>query len=104
MPTTRVIQYRTTPEAADENERLIRAVFAELALKNHAGLRYSSFRLADGVSFVHVAEFEGDTNPLAESAAFAEFQSGIADRCEQGPEAVSATTLGTFRTWMADRD
>ena len=103
MAAARVIQYRTTPEAADENERLIRAVFTELALKNAPGLRYSSFRLADGVSFVHVAEFEGDTNPLTESAAFAEFQAGIADRCEQGPDAAGATTLGTVRTWTADQ-
>ena len=39
MAAARVIQYRTTPEAADENERLIRAVFTELALKNAPGLR-----------------------------------------------------------------
>ena len=31
MPVTKVIRYRTKPEHADENERLIRAVFAELA-------------------------------------------------------------------------
>ena len=34
MPTTRVIRYRTKPEHADENERLVRAVFAELAESN----------------------------------------------------------------------
>jgi hypothetical protein len=28
MPVTKVIRYRTKPEHADENERLIRAVFA----------------------------------------------------------------------------
>ncbi len=31
MPTTKVIRYRTKPEHADENERLVRDVFAELA-------------------------------------------------------------------------
>ena len=37
MPTTRVIRYRTKPEHADENERLVRGVFAELAEENPAG-------------------------------------------------------------------
>ena len=31
MTVTRVIRYKTHPECADENERLIRDVFAELA-------------------------------------------------------------------------
>ena len=31
MPVTKVIRYRTKPEHADENQRLIRDVFAELA-------------------------------------------------------------------------
>ena len=33
MTSQRSIRYRTKPEHADENERLIRAVFAELAEK-----------------------------------------------------------------------
>ena len=31
MTTATVVRYTTRPEAADENERLIRAVFAQLA-------------------------------------------------------------------------
>jgi hypothetical protein len=46
MPTTRVIRYRTKPEHADENERLVRAVFAELVEEDPAGLHYATFRLA----------------------------------------------------------
>ena len=37
MTTTKVIRYRTKPEQADENERLIRAVFAELAQRVPTG-------------------------------------------------------------------
>jgi hypothetical protein len=96
MTVTKVIRYRTKPEAADENERLIREVFAELALKNPEGLRYAAFRLDDGVSFVHVAVHD-DENPLNASAAFAEFQSGIKDRCVEGPIPADATVIGSYR-------
>jgi hypothetical protein len=97
MPVTKVVRYRTNPQDADENERLIREVFAELAADPPDGLRYASFRLDDGVSFVHVAVLEGDHNPLADSAAFAKFQAGIGDRCAEGPAASDATVVGSYR-------
>ena len=96
MTTTKVIRYRTKPEQADENERLIREVFAELASKDPEGLHYATFRLDDGVSFVHVAVLDGDENPLASSPAFAAFQAGVADRCAEGPVPADATAIGNF--------
>ena len=96
MSTTRVIRYRTKPEHADENERLVRAVFAELAEGRPDGLHYATFRLDDGVSFVHVAETDGDENPLASSPAFAAFQADIGQRCAEGPTPAEATVIGNF--------
>lgn len=95
---TLVIRYTPKAAEADENQRLVEAVFAELAATEPDGLRYATFRLADG-SFVHVADVEGDTNPLTESAAFAAFSAGVADRCEdgQGPSAQPATLVGSYR-------
>ena len=95
MSAIKVIRYRTNPQDADENARLIRDVFAELAAEQPDGLRYASFRLADGVSFVHVAVVDGE-NPLPDSAAFAKFQSGISDRCADGPVASDATLIGSY--------
>ena len=97
MTTTKVIRYRTKPEQADENERLIRAVFAELAQECPDGLRYATFRLDGGVNFVHVAVLDGEENPLTSSPAFAAFQAGIAERCAEGPVAADATAIGDFR-------
>ena len=97
MTVTKVIRYRTKPESADENERLIRGVFAELARQNPEGLRYAAFRHDDGVSFLHVAVLDGDENPLTTSAAFGEFQSGIQDRCAEGPIPADATVVGSYR-------
>ena len=97
MSAIKVVRYQTKPESADENEQLIRDVFAELAESQPDGLRYASFRLDDGVSFVHVAVVDGEHNPLTESAAFGKFQAGIADRCVEGPIAADATTVGSYR-------
>ena len=97
MTTTKVIRYRTKPERAEENERLIREVFVELAQNDPEGLQYATFRLDDGVSFVHVAVLDGEENPLTSSPAFAAFQAGVADRCAEGPIPADATAIGNFR-------
>jgi hypothetical protein len=97
MPVAKVVRYTAKPEHAEENEHLIRKVFAELAEHDPGGLRYAAFRLDDGVSFVHVAIVEGEQNPLTSSAAFGRFQSGIADRCAEGPVASDATVVGSYR-------
>ena len=60
MTTMKVIRYRTKPEQGDENERLIREVFAELAQEGPEGLDYAAFRFDDGVSFVHVAVLDDE--------------------------------------------
>jgi hypothetical protein len=97
MTTTKVVRYTTKPEAADENARLVAAVFTELAGTEPAGLRYATLRLEDGVSFVHVAELNADRNPLADSPAFAAFQAGLADRVVEAPAARDATVVGSYR-------
>jgi hypothetical protein len=97
MILTKVIRYKTKPESADENERLIRDVFAELAEQKPEGLHYAAFRLDDGVSFLHVAVIDGETNPLSASAAFGQFQSGIQDRCIDGPTPADAAIVGSYR-------
>jgi hypothetical protein len=97
MTIAKVVRYRTKPECADENERLIRAVFAELAAKDPDGVRYAALRLQDGVSFVHVVLLDGEENPLNASAAFGEFQAGIGERCAEGPFPSDATVVGSYR-------
>jgi quinol monooxygenase YgiN len=97
MPTnTRVIRYRTKPEHAEENERLIRDVYAELTAEDPGGLQYATFRLDDGVSFVHVAVTDDDANPLNSSPAFAAFQADIGERLAEGPTPTGATVIGNF--------
>ena len=96
MSATRFIRYTTHPEHADENARLIRAVFAALADAKPDGVHYAAFRLDDGVSFMHVVTLDGDTNPLNEVPAFAEFQADIMSRVVAPPATVVATVVGNY--------
>jgi len=97
VPVAKVVRYTTKPECAQENERLIRDVFAELAADQPDGLRYAAFRLDEGLTFMHVAVLDDQENPLTASAAFGKFQAGIRDRCTDGPLAADATVVGSFR-------
>ena len=90
---TAVIRYQTKPEAADENQRLVENVFAELALKAPPGVRYQSFRLDDGVSFLHIAT---GGEALQDLPAFQEFQRDLASRLAEGPDRTEATQIGRY--------
>jgi class 3 adenylate cyclase len=82
-----------TPLVGRRHElRLIEKVFAELAAEAPAGLSYSSFRLADGVTFVHVVDGEG----LTELVAFQEFQRTFDERLAEGPVRDDATLVGAY--------
>jgi hypothetical protein len=91
-----VVRYTTRSGAADENEQLIKAVFAQLAEQQPEGLRYVAIRLDDGVSFIHVAVVEGDHNPLTALPAFGEFTSAIKERCTDGPTPANGTVVGAY--------
>jgi hypothetical protein len=95
---TSVIRYKTRPDAADENARLVAAVYAALAVAKPDDLEYATYRLDDGVTFVHVAKLPDDSNPLASIPEFAEFQREIADRCVEQPDPRAATVVGSYRS------
>ncbi len=96
---TTIVRYKVKADQAEENRAFIRRVFEELDASKPDGLRYVSFNLADGVSFVHIAVVEsadGD-NPLPKTAAFKDFVADIKDRCEEPPAASSADIVGSYR-------
>ena len=97
QPTAIVVQYRTRPDAAEPNQQLVERVFDELRRRRPRGLRYMVFRLEDGVGFVHVAIFDEDDDPLAESAAFRRFQERTGERLVGPPDIKSMTIVGSYR-------
>ncbi len=96
-----VVRYEMRPDTAADNQALVEEVFADLARSEPEGLRYAAFRLADGVSFVHVGIVSGDGDPLRESAAFQEFQRTFADRAAGPPVPSGAELIGSYR-FLAD--
>jgi hypothetical protein len=97
---TTVVRYQVKPERAEENQRLIEEVFAELEERAPEGFTYKVFRLDDGVSFIHVViEHDGVEHPdsLQDVPAFQAFVADIADRCEDPPVATGATVVGGYR-------
>jgi hypothetical protein len=94
-----VIRYRTRPESADENQRLVEDVYTELAARDPGGMRYATLRLADGVTFIHIFMTDTDDTPntMGNIAAFAEFQRELAQRCVEQPAAQAATVVGSYR-------
>jgi hypothetical protein len=91
-----MVQYKVKPDRVAENEQLVGAVYAELAAKEPDGLRYGTFKLPDGVSFVHLAAHE-DENPLQQIEAFQRFQEGIRDRCDEPPAVSALEEIGSYR-------
>ena len=96
-----MVRYKVKPERAEENEELVRAVYAELRRTEPAGIRYATFQLEDGVSFVHLSstETEDGHNPLSETKAFKEFLKDIGDRCDEAPVATEVREVGSFRAF-----
>ena len=94
-----MVRYRVKPERVEENEELVRAVYDELRRTEPAGLRYATFKLDDGVSFVHLAvtESESGGSPLSRLRAFQEFQKDIEDRTDESPVVTELDQIGSFR-------
>ena len=87
-------------EAADENQRRVEGVFAELAAARPDNVSYIVLRLADD-SFVHVSfhdHGDDEPNPIASTAAFAHFQDGHADRREGNVDQQTAELVGAYIT------
>ncbi len=94
---TVIVRYRTAPEHSDENKRLVRAVFESLSKQNPGGIRYATYVMDDGVSFVHVATIDDAAkNPLNALPAFAEFQKDIKGRCVEPPVVSEVAIVGSY--------
>jgi hypothetical protein len=94
-----MVRYKVKPDRVAENEELVGAVYDELHRTEPTGFRYATFRLGDGVSFVHLAsvETENGNNPLSQVKAFQKFQENIGERCEEAPVVSELSEIGSFR-------
>ena len=96
--TRNLIRYRTHAEHADENQRLIEAVFEDLAASRPAGIRYGVLRLEETM-FQHIvlAEDEAARARLTGLAAFRAFQERVRERCLEPPVPAPFALVGGYR-------
>jgi hypothetical protein len=94
-----MVRYQVKPDQVEANEALVRAVFEELERERPEGFGYATFKLDDGVSFVHIVDERGgdDKNSLSDVKAFAKFREAIRDRCDEPPVATGLNEIGSFR-------
>ena len=92
-----MVRYTTRGDRADENARLIAEVFDSLRRSAPPGLSYASYRLDDGVSFVHIASIDDpENNPLRQLAEFNAFTAGVRDRCDAPPVTSVLNEVGRY--------
>ena len=93
-----LVRYTVKPECVAENERLAGAVYDALRAARPAGLRYATFRLDDGVSFVHLVSHEAGEagNALTSLPAFQAFAAGVKERCVEPPRRSELTEIGSY--------
>jgi hypothetical protein len=99
-----MVRYTVKAGAAALNEELVRAVYDELTRTTPLGIRYATFVMDDGVSFVHLAWNDDPAdghNPLMDVAAFRAFQEGVQDRCEVRPVVTPLREIGSYGIWSS---
>lgn len=94
---TVMVRYKTSEAHASANEALVHAVFDELRARAPGGIRYSTYRLDDGVTFVHIASHDSpDANALVELPAFKAFQSKLKERCVELPVLTELSPVDSY--------
>ena len=98
-----MVRYQVKADRVEENQRLVEKVYEELHRSSPPGLHYATFKLEDGVSFVHIVSSESDEHnrALTQLPAFQAFQAGIKDRCDEPPAAVSWEEIGSYKFFGA---
>ena len=92
-----IVRYKVKPDRVAENEQLVRAVYDELHRTEPAGLQYATFKLDDGVTFVHLALTATKDSPLSKVKAFQEFQKDIQERTDENPAVTELDQIGSYR-------
>lgn len=92
-----IVLYQVKADRVAENETLIKEVYKQLHERKIEDFHYSTFKLEDNVSFVHIAFFDTEEANTAFSnlPAFKNFQANIKDRCSELPIATPITIIGS---------
>jgi quinol monooxygenase YgiN len=94
---TIMVRYTTTEAHADANEALVHAVFNELRSTAATDLRYTTYRLAGGATFVHLATWETENHhSLTSLPSFQHFQAQLKARCVEAPVVIELSAIDSY--------
>ncbi|MBC7829942.1 MAG: hypothetical protein H7122_19505 [Chitinophagaceae bacterium] len=96
---TRVlVRYKVHADKVALNETLAKAVYKQLHEENLEGFRYITFKMEDGVSFLHISfsANEQANKAFINLPAFKNFQANIKDRCKELPVVTPITVIDDY--------
>ena len=93
-----LIRYKVKADKVAENESLVKEVYKQLHENKIDGFHYTTLKLEDGVSFIHIAFVDKEEANAAfnQLPAFKSFQANIKDRCEEPPVVNQITVIGSY--------
>lgn len=92
-----MIRYRVRRDQVDRNLELLRAAYEELESVQPDGLRWVTFQLEDGVSFVDLVGGEDSPGVLSQLPAFQRLRATLDNRCDEPPVMTELHEVGSFR-------
>ena len=95
-----LVRSKVKPECVADVEAGAKKMFAALEQAQPQGVRYSSSRLPDGVTFLAQLELEnGAENPLPSVPAFREFQENWKRWIAEPPAPEQLTVIASYRSF-----
>lgn len=94
-----LINYRVRPDQVEPSLALLRDVYADLEARRPDGLRYATFQLDDGVTFLAYIESEGDAvaAPHHRLESFQRYRAGLEELCDRPPSVTVIREVGSYR-------
>ena len=92
-----MVRSRVKQECTGEVEGAVKAVFAAMEKAQLRGVRYTSLRLGDGLTYVVMLQLdEGVDNPLPGLPEFQRFQAGLQQWLAEPPTPEQAQVVGSY--------
>jgi hypothetical protein len=93
-----MVRSKVKPESVTELDAAVGRVFAAIREAQPEGIRYASFRLADGVTYVALLQVDdGVENPVPGLPEFRDLQERLEGWVAEPPAAGPATVVGSYR-------
>jgi len=93
-----IVRYKVKANKVEENERLVKEVYKQLHEEKLEGFHYTTLKLDDEVTFIHIAfaDTEQANNTFSNLSAFKKFQANIKDRCDESPVVNKVSVIGSY--------